>query len=126
LDWHRVAVMTSFGLFAAGPAYTWWYRFLDRLVWKTALTKVVADCILFDPPFLAFFFTSTNLMRGASLNEALAHLKDEFTTTYLIDLAIWTPIQIINFRWVPILVQPLVVNSFNVGWNTYLSYVTHR
>lgn len=30
IDWHRAAIMTSFGLFIAGPLYTFWYRLLDE------------------------------------------------------------------------------------------------
>jgi hypothetical protein len=30
IDWGRAAIMTSFGLFIAGPLYTFWYRLLDE------------------------------------------------------------------------------------------------
>ncbi|KAJ3143206.1 hypothetical protein HK100_000005 [Physocladia obscura] len=32
IDWKRVAIMTSYGFFIAGPLYTFWYRSLDRTV----------------------------------------------------------------------------------------------
>lgn len=65
-------------------------------------------------------------MSGGSLSQVKEHLAHEFKNTYLIDLAIWTPVQLFNFRYVPVLYQPVVVNCVNVGWNAYLSFVQNR
>ncbi|KND01048.1 uncharacterized protein SPPG_04141 [Spizellomyces punctatus DAOM BR117] len=152
VDWRRVLTMTSFGVCFAGPLYTFWYRLLDdkivgyfermvkrkiqstttlnvpksNLKWKIALTKVVADMVIFDPPFLGFFFISTHLLSGYSFQSGVEQMKRDVLPTYAVDVAVWTPIQLVNFRWIPVLYQPVVVNSVNVGWNAYLSYVKHR
>jgi len=47
VDWARVLQMTSYGLFAAGPIYTWWYGLLDR---KTLHLKTGKF-----PPLVAIF-----------------------------------------------------------------------
>jgi hypothetical protein len=96
------------------------------LKWKIALTKTLADLIIFDPPYLSFFFVATNAMQGHSLAESRKQLKQELVHTYKVDVAVWTPIQIFNFRFIPVVFQPLLVNSVNVGWNAYLSFVKHR
>ncbi|TPX59829.1 hypothetical protein PhCBS80983_g02213 [Powellomyces hirtus] len=152
VDWRRVATMTSFGVFFAGPMYTFWYRLLDQkivayfervmkkkiqetttlnvsktnLKWKIAITKVLADMLIFDPPFLCFFFLSTHMLSGLSFESGVEQMKRDVLPTYAIDIAVWSPIQLANFRWVPVLYQPVVVNSVNVGWNAYLSFVKHR
>lgn len=50
----------------------------------------------------------------------------ELPHTYLVDVALWTPVQLINFRFVPVLYQPLLVNGVNTGWNAYLSFVQNK
>ncbi|RKO82777.1 hypothetical protein BDK51DRAFT_33821 [Blyttiomyces helicus] len=152
IDWRRVGIMTAFGVCISGPAYTFWYRLLDErivglfkqilkkktqstttlnvskssLLWKITLAKVGADMIMFDPAYLALFFTSTHLLSGNSLESGIELMKREILPTYLVEVAVWTPVQLLNFRFVPLLYQPVVVNSVNVGWNAYLSYVKHR
>ncbi|KAJ3022463.1 hypothetical protein HKX48_006142 [Thoreauomyces humboldtii] len=152
VDWKRVLTMTSFGVFFAGPMYTFWYRLLDvkivgffeqmmkkriqatttmnvsptNMKWKIAITKVIADMIIFDPPFLCFFFLSTHMLSGLTLQSGIEQMKRDVLPTYAVDVAVWTPVQLANFRWVPVLYQPVVVNSVNVGWNAYLSFVKHR
>ncbi|KAJ3027398.1 UNVERIFIED_CONTAM: hypothetical protein HDU68_003911 [Siphonaria sp. JEL0065] len=151
IDWKRVATMSSYGFFIAGPLYTVWYKTLDKvveplltklilrrsgktaldvskrqMVWNVALAKVAADNFIFEPPYLSLFFLSTHTMSGASLKEAWNHLKADFSVTYITDILIWTPIQLINFRFIPVHFQPQFVNAFNIGWNAFLSYMKHE
>jgi hypothetical protein len=93
--------------------------------WKIIGFKLFADCALFDPLYLSLFFTSTGLMEGKTLVEIREKLKNDLGKTYLIDVAVWFPIQTVNFRWVPVPYQPIVVQSCNIGWNAYLSFVQH-
>ncbi|KAJ3200300.1 hypothetical protein HDU83_003374 [Entophlyctis luteolus] len=148
LDWRRVAVMATYGFCIAGPLYTGWYRLLDRtvepvvkrvltsaghtaiskhrMVWSVTLAKVAADNFVFEPPYLSLFFLSTHVMSGASVADAVRHLRADFAPTYVTDVSVWTPIQLVNFRFVPVHFQPLFVNVFNVGWNAFLSFVKHE
>ncbi|CAG7827076.1 unnamed protein product, partial [Allacma fusca] len=43
----------------------------------------------------------------------------------MVDVVLWTPCQIINFRFVPVSHQVLFVNVLTVNWNIFLSYVKH-
>ncbi|KAJ3071259.1 hypothetical protein HDU98_005605 [Podochytrium sp. JEL0797] len=151
IDWKRVGIMSTYGFFIAGPLYTFWYKTLDkfvepmlvkllrkrthpiathlskhRLMWSVALTKVACDNFLFEPPYLSVFFLATHTMSGATPGEAVRHLKADFWPTYVTDVLVWTPIQIINFRFVPVHFQPQFVNAFNIGWNAFLSYMQHE
>lgn len=93
--------------------------------WKIIGFKLFADCALFDPAYLGLFFTATNALEGKSLGEIKAKLQADLLPTYIIDVAVWFPIQTVNFRFVPVTYQPLVVQSCNIGWNAYLSFVQH-
>jgi hypothetical protein len=95
----------------------------ERKVWHVTLAKVAADMIVFDPPYLSLFFSSTTLMSGGSVKDAKETIKKEFGHTYVIDLAVWVPVQLMNFRYIPVLYQPILVNTVNLGWNSYLSFV---
>lgn len=97
-----------------------------RRVWEIIGFKLAADCFLFDPAYLALFFTTTNAMEGRGPAEIATKLKTDLLPTYLVDIAVWLPIQTINFRWVPVVYQALFVQSCNIGWNAYLSFVQHR
>ena len=65
-------------------------------------------------------------MSGNSVKDASDKLVLDFSHTYLIDIALWTPIQLFNFRYVPLLYQPVLVNMVNTGWNSYLSFVSNK
>lgn len=97
-----------------------------RRVWEIIGFKLAADCFLFDPAYLALFFTATNAMEGRGPTEIAAKLRTDLLPTYLVDIAVWLPIQTINFRWVPVVYQAIFVQSCNIGWNAYLSFVQHR
>jgi hypothetical protein len=93
--------------------------------WKIIGFKLFADCALFDPAYLALFFTTTGSLEGKSPREIWHKLRIDLLPTYIVDVAVWFPIQTINFRYVPVTYQPLVVQSCNIGWNAYLSFVQH-
>lgn len=97
-----------------------------RRVWEIIGFKLAADCFLFDPAYLALFFTTTNAMEGRQPEEIVKKLRTDLLPTYLVDIAVWLPIQTINFRWVPVVYQALFVQSCNIGWNAYLSFVQHN
>lgn len=93
--------------------------------WKIIGFKLVADTLIFDPLYLSLFFAMTSRMEGRSTGEIVEKLQADLLPTWLIDMAVWMPIQTINFRFVPVIYQALVVQSCNIGWNAYLSYVQH-
>lgn len=50
------------------------------------VVKVIADILVFDPPFLSFFFFSTNMASGLSLSDTWLKMKQEVLPTYWIDI----------------------------------------
>jgi hypothetical protein len=94
--------------------------------WKIIGFKLAMDTFLFDPLYLALFFSATGAMEGKTPQQIGEKLRSDLAPTWLVDIAVWTPIQTVNFRFVPVLYQALVVQSCNIGWNAYLSFVQHN
>lgn len=94
--------------------------------WKIIGYKLTMDTFVFDPLYLSLFFAVTGALEGHSPSQIGNKLCDELLRTWLVDISVWTPIQTINFRYVPVLYQALVVQSCNIGWNAYLSFVQHH
>jgi hypothetical protein len=89
----------------------------------TLHSQVVADMIIFEPPMLGVFFVSTGLLGGNGKQQVFNETRHQLWPTYLIDLGVWVPLQIVNFRFCPVPWQPIVVYTADVGWNAYLSFV---
>lgn len=134
-DVMRTVRMAAYGMFVGGPALCWWYLRLHKLVpqvegrgramAKFIATKVALDQFVFCPPEMAFFFVSTSFMEGGSWADAWARLRQDFLHTFIMDIYVWVPLQIINFLWVPHIFQGVFVHVGNLGWNAYLSHVKH-
>eukprot|EP00002_Diphylleia_rotans_P004326 TRINITY_DN13151_c0_g1_i1.p1 TRINITY_DN13151_c0_g1~~TRINITY_DN13151_c0_g1_i1.p1 ORF type:complete len:196 (-),score=18.89 TRINITY_DN13151_c0_g1_i1:472-1059(-) len=133
-DWRRLCRMGIYGTVVAGPLYCWWYDLLDRKTigykpsgWSKYLgAKIFADQCIFEPPHLVIFFTSTGLLEGQGFEKIKDQIKEDFAETYFCDCLLWPFAQALNFRFVPVVYQALVVNIICVGWNAFLSHVKHR
>ena len=134
VDFLRLAACTSFGLFVLGPCGHHWYSRLDvftnRLYkprsWKNVGLKVALDTAIFNPIFLIIFFTTVSLLEGLTLNDIGYKLYRDFVPSYAVDCSIWPPIQTVNFRFVPVKFQLLVVNLGCYFDDVFLSYVQHQ
>lgn len=154
IDWKRTARMSLYGMFVSAPAYAVWYPFLDRYTqkvfatasikastrmlsasslakdaqlrtWKIVGLKLGMDTAIFDPLYIATFFSVNSLAEGKSPPEIAQKLKSDFGSTWFVDAVVWLPIQAVNFRFVPVLYQSLTVQAANILWNAYLSFVQH-
>jgi hypothetical protein len=88
-------------------------------------SKVLADQVIFSPAYLALFLTGISLLQGDSVEDVKEKLKSHFVKALIADCVVWPPIQVINFWFVPVSLQPLFVNTVNLGWNSFLSWIAH-
>jgi protein Mpv17 len=95
-------------------------------LWRGLLLKACLDQFVLEPPMLLLCFWAFGAMRGTARDATAAKVRDEYAATYVADTALWLPAQLLNFRFVPVQHQALVVNGVSVGWNAYLSLVQHR
>jgi hypothetical protein len=59
-------------------------------------------------------------------DSSLAQLKEVFWPTFVADCVVWPPIQFVNFSVVPLQYRVLYVNICNLGWNTFLSFMSNK
>jgi hypothetical protein len=88
-------------------------------------SKILADQLIFSSLYTAFVFMMVGLMNGKTIEEAWEDTKKVYIPTYIADCIVWPPVQLINFRFVPVPLQPLFVNTVNIIWNTYLSLMAN-
>nr|CAI5833242.1 unnamed protein product [Callosobruchus analis] len=91
-----------------------------------AVKKVALDQLVFAPCFLALFVATVSTIDGKSWNETKKQLRQKYTDIYITNLTIWPAVQLVNFSFVPLRHQVLLVQSVAIVWNCYLSWKTHK
>ncbi|KAJ9594297.1 hypothetical protein L9F63_014302 [Diploptera punctata] len=128
LDGVRVLKFGSIGLFFVGPVLLNWYRFLHRMLKPPYLPlKKVACDQLFCAPLLLFTITSAvSLLENNGIEETKHRLRESYLQILMANYKLWPLVQTVNFSFVPLNYQVLVVQTVAIFWNTYLSYKTHE
>ena len=49
-------------------------------------------------------------------------IREEWLTIMIFDWSVYVPVQFVNFRYVPVKFQVLVINLVGVGWNCFVSW----
>ena len=133
-NFHRLAACSLFGLLVMGPAGHLWYQRLDLWAARVAAPlslrhtgfKVLLDTAIFNPIFLVVFFVTVSSIEGESRSAIASKLWRDFVPSYAVDCSVWPAVQCINFRYVPVALQLLVVNVFCYFDDVFLSYVQHN
>nr|CAH7738445.1 unnamed protein product [Callosobruchus chinensis] len=130
-DARRTAKFFLLGVGFVGPTIGTWYRILachlgDAGTISIAVKKVAIDQLVFAPCFLALFVATVSTLDGRNWNETKKQLTHKYTDIYLTNLTIWPAVQLINFSFVPLRHQVLLVQSVAIVWNCYLSWKTHK
>lgn len=128
-DYARTGRAVIFGTIIHAPAAHVHYNFLETLTIKSGLTG------LSIPVFKAFleqfvywsWFSNTlyhgamGAMQGHHFDQIYQHISDVLWDTQKAQWAFWIPIQLINFRFVPVRHQLNVVLLTSVVWTALLS-----
>lgn len=132
-DFRRLAAVTAFGVFGMGPSGHLWYIYLDRFTtrfcrtqFQTIFTKVCGDTFVYGPVCLGAFFASVSWMEGEPVKDIWRKLRRDFVPTYIVDYSFWPLVQGLNFKFVPVHHQLLVVNIVCYFDDIFLSYVQVR
>ena len=88
---------------------------------RLLLAKVFADSILFQAPLLNLYFATMGALEGLSPSEIYARAKEKFHRAWALSIVVWSPVQFLNFCYVPPPLQPALVAAVNVGWQATLS-----
>jgi protein Mpv17 len=129
-DLMRTVRMGSFGLFVHGTTGHYFYGFLDgQLPGTDAVTvaeKVAIDQIIWNPIFGLMFFGYLNVLEGKSFEEYVNKIKADLKTAVQGSWTVWVPAHILNFAFIPSSQRLLYINSIQVGYNVFLSFLGNK
>lgn len=134
LDLKRLAMTTSYGTLFAGVVGHTWYTQLDKIAHTIArpgtvrfvAAKVFADTAFFGPVHVAAFFSLLTLGEGGGFADIGAKLRADFLSTFTAELSVWPAAQALNFKFVPLQFQLLVVNTITILDAAFMSWVQHH
>jgi len=118
VDWRRVGVQTAYAAFVWAPAAHYWYELLDRTAHRLAragtrrfvAVKLGLEMIALHPVSLAAFFFCVGLANKEPLKEVGEQIRRDLPPSLLLEYAMWTPLDLLNFACVPVRHQLLVNN----------------
>lgn len=143
IDWRRVGMQATYASVIWAPFGHYWYRALDRFGHHIAASvvpskrhiharryafltsKILLEALLLHPVALFAYFVSIGKMNGTSNAQIGNKLKEDFIPTLGLEIALWTPLDLANFVYVPVRHQLLVVNFGCFAESVVLSYI-HR
>ena len=86
---------------------------------KLLATKVLADTLFFQAPFLTLYFGVMGLLEGQTFAKTFEKTKESFHRAWA--LSLFGRQSSVNLFYVPASWQPFVVSAVNVGWKSTLS-----
>jgi hypothetical protein len=128
-DMKRFLIFTFLGGALVGPTLHYWYGFLNRAIpgtgTKPALKRLAVDQTIFAASFIPIFMGSALTLEG-KFKDIPSVLSREWFPALLANWSIWIPGNFITFRFITPKFQVLFANTVALGWNTYLSWASHR
>lgn len=129
-DIKRTLRLGSFGALIHGPTGHFFYGFLDKQLPGTAATTVVSkvaiDQLIWNPIFGVMFFSYLGLAEGKTVDQIQTKIKNDLQTAVMGSWAVWIPAHTINFKYVPSSQRLLYINSIQIGYNVFLSFLGNK
>ncbi|KAL7463417.1 hypothetical protein ACHAXS_003787 [Conticribra weissflogii] len=126
----RTLRLGSFGFLIHGTTGHYFYGFLDSKLPgtkpTTVATKVLIDQTMWNPIFGLMFFGYLNVTEGKSLDDYKNKIKADLKTAVMGSWAVWVPAHTINFAFVPPSQRLLYINSIQIGYNVFLSFLGNK
>ena len=133
LDKARTTQMFGFCCTWLGAPQVLWFRYLARIFPDGIAMKLPKTLLvhlgLMAPTTNTLFFAYREKLRGPDetfFSRYATRMRREFPSTTAYSLSFWTPVQAVNFTYVPLHLRPLYLNGMMVVWTTYLSIAGHR
>eukprot|EP00616_Rhizochromulina_sp_CCMP1243_P013725 CAMPEP_0118978430 /NCGR_PEP_ID=MMETSP1173-20130426/23677_1 /TAXON_ID=1034831 /ORGANISM="Rhizochromulina marina cf, Strain CCMP1243" /LENGTH=179 /DNA_ID=CAMNT_0006928625 /DNA_START=11 /DNA_END=550 /DNA_ORIENTATION=- len=129
-DVMRTVRLGSFGLLVHGTTGHYFYGFLDSKLPGTkpvtVASKVLIDQVFWNPCFGIMFFTYLGLAEGKSFADIMKKIKADLKTAVMGSWAVWVPAHTINFAFIPPSQRLLYINSIQIGYNIFLSFLGNK
>jgi len=129
-DVMRTIRLGSFGFLIHGITGHYFYGFLDSKLPGTkpvtVATKVITDQVFWNPIFGCMFFGYLNLVEGKSFADYQKKFEADLKTAVMGSWAVWVPAHTINFTFIPPAQRLLYINSIQIGYNVFLSFLGNK
>lgn len=129
-DFMRTARLGSFGFLLHGTTGHYFYGFLDSKMPGTkpvtVASKVAIDQFFWNPIFGLMFFGFLNATEGKTFEEYKKKIQADLQTAVMGSWAVWIPAHTINFAFVPPSQRLLYINSIQIGYNVFLSFLGNK
>lgn len=130
VDLKRLLKLAFFGLLVHGPTGHYFYGFLDgKMPGTSAVTvasKVAIDQLLWNPIFGTMFFGWLGLTEGQNLEGIKNRIEKDLWASVKGSWTVWPIAHAINFRFIPNSQRLLYINSVQIGYNMFLSFLANR
>ncbi|VDL19780.1 unnamed protein product [Hymenolepis diminuta] len=128
IECERVCAFTATSLVLA-PAVHHWYIFLDNIAVGTSATaiakKLAYDSLIFSPLYILLFYCCQSVFERKQCSECFYKLHTNGPILWISESFSWIPIQIVNFRLVPLRYRVLYDNVVSFCFDTLYSSVYH-
>jgi len=121
IEWRRLAGTSVDGSLMGGVFGVFWYNNLDKFVGTTLNirsgtfafvgAKLAMEMLVYHPISLCAFWFTVGLSEGDSIEHIQSELRHDFFPTLRTEVAFWSPIDTLNFLFVPVHLQVIVINA---------------
>mmetsp|Transcript_43820 Transcript_43820/g.81841 ORF Transcript_43820/g.81841 Transcript_43820/m.81841 type:complete len:319 (-) Transcript_43820:109-1065(-) len=130
LDKARTFRQALFGFAWHGPSSHYFYGYLDTLMPGATMDKVAAkvftDQVLWNPIFATIYFSYLNVMQGKTLADLKLKMKQDLLTGVKASWGFWVPAHFVNFRFIPGDQRVLYINTLQILYNIFLSFLGNK
>ena len=130
---NRFAGVATHGALMGGVASYYWYNALERFASTTlrltagsmrfVVAKISLEILIWHQLSLAVYWFIVGIAEGHSFSKIVKELKSDYLPTIIADVGMWTPIDILNFKFVPVPMQVLFINMGSLIEAVALSYI---
>ncbi|CAF0923427.1 unnamed protein product [Rotaria sp. Silwood1] len=108
-----------------------WYTFLDQFIvkrtWSSVLKKVILDQTIGAPFYTLTYIVGTSVLEGrTSARELISDVQTNFLPLYLVDCFIFSPVQVINFKYIPAFYRVPFLSLTAFIFDAFISAYKHK
>ena len=93
---------------------------------RAVASKVAIDQLIWNPIFGIMFFSYLGLAEGKTFGQINEKIRKDLKTAVVGSWMVWIPAHTVNFRFVPTQQRLLYINSVQIGYNVFLSFIGNR
>ncbi len=105
--------------------FPWLLRTFPGTSYFHVLKRVVADQCIGSPSNIVIVFVTSGLLKGQSEDFILLRIKEQSLPTWQRGITFWPFVHMLNFRFVPVMHQPVVSHTASICWQVILSNRTN-